>query len=141
MLTAIALQCDELVFHDQLRVIQQATDEGRLAVIDRAAGQEPQRGRVRRRCSARRRHGGGHFRGRAGGGSGGLAGRASRPRGGICLGLTGHQKYPSRFFFSIDAASSLSMRRPERSEVRDVIISSMMSSSVAAVLSIAADKG
>ena len=55
--------------------------------------------------------------------------------------LAGHQKYPSRFFFSIDAASSVSMRRPARSDSREVRISSMMSSSVAAVLSTAADSG
>ena len=46
-----------------------------------------------------------------------------------------------RLIDSDEAASSVSMRRPARSDVRDWIISSMMSSSVAAVLSIAADKG
>ena len=55
--------------------------------------------------------------------------------------LAGHQKYPSRFFFSMDAASSVSMRRPALSDSREVRISSMMSSSVAAVLSTAADSG
>src|SRR5208282_1462558 len=38
-----------------------------------------------------------------------------------------HQKYPSRFFFSIEAASSVSIRRPWRSEVVVLRISAMMS--------------
>ena len=101
VLAAVAPQGIELIFENELAVIQQAPDQRRLAIIDRAAREEAQQ----------------------------------------ALGLIGHQKYPSRFFFSIDAASSLSMRRPERSDVRAIIISSMMSSSVAAVLSIAADNG
>ena len=44
----------------------------------------------------------------------------------------GHQKYPSRFFFSIEASWSLSISRPARSETRVVRISVTMSSSVAA---------
>ena len=48
-----------------------------------------------------------------------------------------HQKYPSRFFFSIEEASSESMRRPWRSEVVDLRISAMMSRSVSASDSIA----
>ncbi len=43
-----------------------------------------------------------------------------------------HQKYPSRFFFSIEPASSVSIRRPWRSEVVDARISAMISSSVSA---------
>ena len=44
----------------------------------------------------------------------------------------GHQKYPSRFFFSIEASWSWSISRPARSDTRVVRISSTMSSSVAA---------
>ena len=44
-----------------------------------------------------------------------------------------HQKYPSRFFFSIDPASSVSIRRPCRSDVVALRISAMMSSSVVGV--------
>jgi len=43
-----------------------------------------------------------------------------------------HQKYPSRFFFSIEAFSSLSISRPWRSEVRALSISLTMASSVLA---------
>ena len=41
----------------------------------------------------------------------------------------------------MEAASSVSMSRPERSEVRAASISAMISSSVAAVLSMAAESG
>ena len=37
-----------------------------------------------------------------------------------------HQKYPSRFLRSIEAASSLSIRRPWRSDVRVARISAMI---------------
>src|SRR6185437_1880155 len=52
-----------------------------------------------------------------------------------------HQKYPSRFFFSIDAASSLSIKRPCRSDTRVWSISATMSSIVSAFDSIAPVKG
>ena len=52
-----------------------------------------------------------------------------------------HQKYPSRFFFSIEAASSVSMRRPCRSEVLVLRISAMISWSVSASDSIAPVSG
>ncbi len=52
-----------------------------------------------------------------------------------------HQKYPSRFFFSIEEASSESIRRPWRSEVVDLRISAMMSRSVSASDSIAPVSG
>src|SRR5262249_17787761 len=107
VLAAVAPQRDELVLHDELRVIQQPSDESGLAVVHRTAGEAMQRAET--------------------GGEPGLG--------------CGHQKYPSRFFFAIEAASSLSMSLPERSEVRATTISSMISSSVAAVLSIAADSG
>ena len=40
------------------------------------------------------------------------------------------QKYPSRFFFSIEPASSVSISRPWRSDVVEAFISAMISSSV-----------
>ena len=52
-----------------------------------------------------------------------------------------HQKYPSRFFFSIEPASSVSISRPWRSEVVDAFISAMISSSVSASDSTAPDSG
>ena len=51
-----------------------------------------------------------------------------------------HQKYPSRFFFSIEAVSSVSMRRPCRSETRAVSISATMSAIEAASDSMAPDQ-
>jgi hypothetical protein len=51
------------------------------------------------------------------------------------------QKYPSCFFFSIEAAASWSITRPSRSEVRDARISATMSSSVSASLSTAPVSG
>src|SRR6185312_6256326 len=52
-----------------------------------------------------------------------------------------HQKYPSRFFFSMEEASSESIKRPWRSEVVDLRISAMMSRSVSASDSIAPVSG
>ena len=98
-------QGDELVVEDQLLLKQQTADEGRLAVVDRAAGQKPQS--------------------RKSGGPDGLV----------------HQKYPSRFFFSIDPASSVSISRPCRSDLVAARISAMMSSSVSASDSIAPVSG
>lgn len=51
------------------------------------------------------------------------------------------QKYPSRFFFSIEPASSLSMSLPCRSLVRVTSISAMISGMVVAVDSWAAVNG
>src|SRR5271163_1693641 len=52
-----------------------------------------------------------------------------------------HQKYPSRFFFSIEEASSESIRRPWRSEVVALRISATISRSVSASDSIAPVSG
>ena len=51
------------------------------------------------------------------------------------------QKYPSRFFFSIDAAWSWSMRRPWRSLVLVISISWMISGNVVALDSTAPESG
>src|SRR5208337_2049977 len=90
VLFRVAFERRELIVVDQLLLVEQPADEGRLAVVDRAAGEQAQR---RQRSFA--------------------------------IGLR-HQKYPSRFFFSIDADSSLSIRRPCRSEVVAARISSMI---------------
>src|SRR4029079_5613203 len=55
--------------------------------------------------------------------------------------LTTIQKYPSRFFCSIDPVSSWSITRPCRSEFRANSISSMIFGSVVALLSIAPVSG
>jgi hypothetical protein len=100
VLLRVALQRGQLVVEDRLLFEQEAADQGRLAVVDRAAGEEAQ-GR-QRVCG----------------------GRGAR--------VGGHQKYPSRFFFSMEPASSASMRRPWRSEVVEPRISPSTASSVSA---------
>ena len=47
-LLRLALQRLELVGEDRLAVVEQAADQGRFAVIDRAAGEEPQQASCRR---------------------------------------------------------------------------------------------
>ena len=104
----VGFQGEELVLEQHLGFVEQPADQGRLAVIDAAAGDEAQEVLVLL---------------------------------GLQIGLdiaafefdeTGHQKYPSCFFFSMEAAWSLSMTRPWRSEEVATSISSMMSRSVVA---------
>src|SRR6185437_132993 len=108
VLFRIAFECGTLVIENKFLLVEQAADQRRLAVVDRAASQKPQR---RARIGA-------------------VAARS------FFLGCGGrgaaHQKYPSRFFFSIEPASSWSMRRPCRSELVESRISAMMASSVSA---------
>ena len=77
----IALERGQMIVEDEVLLVEQTADQGRLAVVDRAAGQEAQ-GRARIGAIAALERVGGDGRG------------------------TAHQKYPSRFFFSIDPASS-----------------------------------
>src|SRR6185295_18433532 len=103
----------EVVLEDQLGIEQQTPDQGRLAVVHAAAGEKAQQGLVlllRQVLAQVLELGNGH----------GAGGRAV------------HQKYPSRFFFSIDAFSSWSMTRPWRSDVVAVSISDTISSIVTA---------
>src|SRR5690606_7281313 len=115
VLARVTIERDQLILQDQLRVVEQASAEGRFPVVDRSAGDKSRQalGRV------------------------GLRGLGRGRR----RGLVGHQKYPSRFFFSMEAASSVSMSRPDRSEVRVISISSMIASRSLARLSIAALSG
>ncbi len=69
------------------------------------------------------------------------AGEETQGREGREIGRNIHQKYPSRFFFSIDEASSESIKRPCRSEVVALRISATMSRSVSASDSIAPVSG
>ena len=89
------------VYEDQPGLEQQAPDQRRLAVVDGAAGDEPQQALLAQRA----------------------------------------QKYPSCFFFSIEAAASWSITRPSRSDVRDARISSTISATVLAELSTAPVSG
>ena len=107
----------ELVLVDHLGVMQQPADERALAVVDAAAGEEAQELFLL------------------------VAGEI-----GVDVFLTqvnglAFQKYPSRFFCSIDPASSWSITRPWRSEFLASSISSMISSRVVALLSIAPVSG
>ena len=168
----ILFERGELVVEDELLLVEKPPDQRRLAVIDRAAGEDAQcrkRGNAKRGvhdriCSmlvAHRPHPEERCDSPESGrlerlwhrvskdDTGCAAGELERPSrrsasrhrsSGRGIGGSArrrHQKYPSRFFFSIEPASSLSMRRPCRSEVVDLRISAMMSSRLVASDSIA----
>ncbi len=118
VLAGILLQGRQLIVEQQFGIVKQPADQGGLAVIHAAAGQKPQQRLLFLLGKIGFQIGDGGF-GREG----------------------GHQKYPSRFFFSIEALSSPSIRRPWRSEVRAVNISATISSSEAAGDSIAPVSG
>ena len=103
----------ELVVEHRTGVVQQAADERRLAVIDAADGREAHQLLLL------------------------VAGEEPLD---VCE-RTGAQKYPSRFFVSIEPSSSWSMRRPWRSLLLESSISRMTSGSVVAVLSTAPESG
>src|SRR5690606_38171593 len=108
-LAAVGFKLRRLVLEDHLRVVEQTPDQSGLAVIHRPAGQKAQQRLV----------------------------LMSKEIGVDVLldeiGYVGHQKYPSCFFFSMDAAWSWSITRPWRSEVVVRSISWMISGRVAAV--------
>ena len=83
MLFGIAFQGGKMILEQKLGIIQQPADQRGLAVIHRTAGQKAQEGLLL------------------------LRGQVFAKTGGRV-----HQKYPSFFFFSIEAFSSLSIRRP-----------------------------
>jgi len=107
---AVRFQRGDLVVQQQFGVVQQAPDQGALAVVHAAAGDEPQQ----------------------------ALGFVLLQVGGD---VRGHQKYPSCFFFSIDAAGSWSITRPCRSDDVATSISAMTFSSVSAPDSIAPVSG
>ena len=109
----------QLILEDELGIVQQPPDQRGLAVVDRAAGDEAQEIPVGIAVAD--------------------AVLIALPRLVCRHGI--HQKYPSRFFFSIEAVSSVSMRRPCRSETRAVSISATMSAIEAASDSMAPDSG
>ena len=81
-LARVALQGRQLVLEQHLRFVQQPADQRALAIVDAAAGDEAQQTLV-------------------------LVGlEISLDILGDQVRLVGHQKYPSCFFFSIDAAWS-----------------------------------
>ena len=120
---AVGVERGQLVLGDELGVVQQAPDQGALAVVHAAAGDEAQQV-----LAVVAREIGGDVGGRL----------RRRPVG--CR-VTGHQKYPSCFFFSIEAAGSWSITRPWRSEVRAATISAITASSVSACDSMAPVSG
>jgi hypothetical protein len=103
---AVVFQRRQLILEDHLAVVKQPPDQRRFAVIDRSAGDEAQHGLVLVLHKI---------------GVDVLGDQGIGDIDGI-LGVRGHQKYPSCFFFSMDAAWSLSMARPWRS---DVVVSSI----------------
>ena len=121
VLLRIALQGRQLVLEDLLGVGKQPADQRRLAVVDRAAGEEAQE-----RLALL---------------SGEIVADAVGRLDALGHGVAHCQKYPSRFFFSIEPASSRSISLPWRSEVRAVSISLTMPSSVSASESMAPVSG
>ena len=122
MALAVAFERGQLIVEDLLRFVEQPADQGRLAVIDAAAGDEAQE--LLR-----------FLLGKPGANVG--ANEVS-----IGVEWPGHQKYPSCFFFSIEALpASRSIARPWRSDVVVSSISATISSTVAASLSTAPDSG
>src|SRR5690606_11690443 len=122
MAQRIVLQRCQLVLEHEFCIVEQPADERRLAIIHRPARQKPQEGLVLLR--------------------GDIGPYIRRWR---CTDRLGsdlqHQKYPSRFFFSIEPASSWSIRRPWRSDEGAISISATTSSSVSASDSAAAVSG
>ena len=116
-LLGVGLKRRELVLEEHLGFVEQSSDERRLAVVDRAAGDEAQQVLVFLGLQI---------------GLDVAAGEFDEAR---------HQKYPSCFFFSIEADWSLSMTRPWRSEEVATSISSTMSRSVVALESMAPVSG
>jgi len=106
----------ELIGAYETRLIEQPADQGRLAVVDGAADDEPQQALAflaRHECV-------------------GIEQRRV---------LDAHQKYPSCFLRSMAALPSWSMRRPRRSENWLSAVSRMIPASVVALLSIAPVSG
>ncbi|MCW0466663.1 hypothetical protein NB705_003736 [Xanthomonas sacchari] len=152
---AVALAVDtersQLVVEQPLAVVQQATDQRALAVVDAAAGDEAQQRlvfvllQVGGDCVAAY----GNREWGMGNGNSGLLRRARWRRCLLlhlrfpipCSRFPAHQKYPSTFFCSIEAPGSWSMIRPWRSEVVACSISAMIFSRVSACDSIAPVNG
>ena len=116
-LRGVGLEGFELILVDQLRVVEEAADERALAVVDAAAGDEAQELLVL------------------------VLVEVGLDAVGADLIEVVHQKYPSCFFFSMEAAASWSMTRPSRSEPLVSSISSMTWVRVEASLSTAPVSG
>ena len=108
VLLGVSLYRRQLILENQFGIMQQPANQGRFAVVDITAGDEAQQVLV--------------F----------VLAQVFQNIAGDQIGLVGHQKYPSIFFFSIEPALSWSITRPWRSEVRVSSISWMMSGNVAA---------
>ncbi|MNX90770.1 hypothetical protein D3C86_1228300 [compost metagenome] len=113
----VGFELAKLVLEQRLGLIQQAADQGALAVVDTATGDEAQQLLVL------------------------LLLQVGRQVVIACIGDRVHQKYPSCFFFSMEPAESLSIRRPWRSEVRLTSISLMIAGKLSASLSMAPVNG
>ncbi|MNS08655.1 hypothetical protein D3C72_401210 [compost metagenome] len=113
----VGFELAKLVLEQYLGFIQQSADQGALAVVDTATGDEAQQLLVL------------------------LLLQVGRQVAIACVGDCVHQKYPSCFFFSMEPAESLSIRRPWRSEVRLTSISPMIAGRLSASLSMAPVNG
>src|SRR5690606_18862720 len=123
---AVGFERGKLVLEDHLAVVEQPPDQRGFAVVDAAAGDEPQQPLVLVQVEISLDV--------LGDEGVGLVDRSG--------GEVGHQKYPSCFFFSMPAPpASLSIARPWRSLVVVSSISCTTSGSVAASLSIAPVSG
>ena len=116
-LLGIGFECRQLILEQHLRFIEKPPDERRLAVIDGAAGNEAKQVLLLLGVEI---------------GFDVAAGEFDETR---------HQKYPSCFFFSMEAEASLSMTRPWRSEEVATSISSTMSRRLVALESMAPVSG
>ncbi len=146
---AVGAKRRQLVVEQPLAVVQQASDQGALAIVDAAAGDEAQQRLVFVLLQV-----GGDGVAAYGIGDWGLGIRHIAPsRHQISRRhpllripnpksrIPAHQKYPSTFFCSIEAPGSWSMIRPWRSEVVACSISAMIFSRVSACDSIAPVNG
>ena len=106
-----------MILVDHLGVVQQTADEGRLTVVNAPTRQQAQKVLA--------------F----------VFGEVGLDIGDDEVRSVRHQKYPSRFFSSIDPEWSWSMTRPSRSERVAKSISWIISGSVVAVDSMAPDSG
>ncbi|MNZ61823.1 hypothetical protein D3C78_799250 [compost metagenome] len=111
-LLGVGLELAELVLEEDFRFIEQAPDQGALAVVDAAAGDETQQVLLLLLFQVL-----------------------------VQIDAGVHQKYPSCFFFSMEPDESLSISRPWRSDVRLTSISWMIAARLSASLSMAPVSG
>src|SRR5215813_1960095 len=123
-LLRVGLEGCELVLEEEVGFIEEAANQGAFAVVDAPAGDEAEEPRALLGLQV-------------------LLDIHDEIPGGLPRpgGDSGHQKYPSCFFFSIDAVASKPMTRPCRSDLFVNSISRMTALTVSAVDSMAPVRG